>query len=177
MLVWAALVALMLAVTGPVAYAQVVLGPVKAIANATVQPAGPRAAPNGTNFFNVEGNANGANASFGTADFAAFSRPGPVSAVSSVTVSVIESNAAFTAPGPLNFYFAADTSRAVTPGDTSPGRVVFQPGTGSEGVGTQLGALMVLGSGTFNTTGNPPRVHRRPVEQQLAVPACHHTGQ
>src|SRR5262245_362284 len=52
--------------------AQVVITPVKATANATVQPAGPRAGSNGTAFFNVEGNANGANASFGTADFAPF---------------------------------------------------------------------------------------------------------
>jgi hypothetical protein len=147
----AALAVLAVAVPGPAAPAQVILGPAVATANATVQPAGPRAAPNGTNFFNVEGNANGSFASFGTADFAPFSRPGSVSGVSGVTVKLIESNASFTAPGPVNFYFASNTATPVTPGATTP---AFIAGAGSEGVGTQLGTLFLLGTGTFTTTGN-----------------------
>jgi hypothetical protein len=68
-----------------------------------------------------------------------------------VTVSATESNAAFTAAGPLNFYFASNTSLAITPGASTPN---FIAGTGSEGVGTQLGTLFSLGSGNFTTTGN-----------------------
>src|SRR5262249_19175232 len=87
---------------GPAAWPKLGRGPTKATANATVQPGGPRAAPNGTNFFNVEGNSNGPNASFGTADFARYTIPGGVFGVNSVTVSLTESNAAFTLTGPLN---------------------------------------------------------------------------
>jgi hypothetical protein len=54
----AATVCATLALNAP---AQVIIPAVEATANATVQPAGPRAGTNGTNFFNVEGNANGAN--------------------------------------------------------------------------------------------------------------------
>jgi hypothetical protein len=147
----AALAVLAAAVPAPAATAQVVLGPAVATANATVRPAGPRPGASGTNFFNVEGNANGPNASFGTADFAPFGHPGAVTGVSGVTVSLIESNAIFTAPGPVHFYLASDTATPVTPGATTP---AFVAGAGSEGVGSQLGTLFVLGSGNFTTTGN-----------------------
>jgi hypothetical protein len=146
-----------LAATACVAFAlnapaQVIIPAAEAIANATVQPAGPRPGTNGVNFFNVEGNANGANASFGTADFAPFTTPvGGVAAVNGVTISLIESNAAFTTTGPVNFYFASNTALPIVPGGGTPN---FIAGAGSEGVGTQLGTLFPIGTGTFPTTGN-----------------------
>jgi hypothetical protein len=129
------------------------LGPVKAVASATVQPAGPLAAPNGTNSFNVLGNNYAANASFGTADFGPFTVPGTVFGVGVVHVFLTESNAAFSTAGPVLFDLASNTTTPVTPGASTPN---FIPGGASGGVGNQFGTLLPLGLVNFPTTGNPP---------------------
>lgn len=118
---------------------------------ATVRPAGPR--PNGTGFFNVEGDGNGANASFGVLEFdpTSFSIGAGVTAVSNLILSLTESNAAFTAPGSLNFYLSQDTTTDITPTNTL---LKYQAASAPEGVGTQLSPLTLLGTGTFSTTGN-----------------------
>jgi hypothetical protein len=139
-----------LAAVCPLAQAQTVVGPAEAVDNATVQPAGPRTGTNGKAFFNIEGSANGAFASFGVADFAPFTTSVGIADVTGVTVRLVQSNAAFTAPGTVNFYFASNTTVDIQPG-TSP--LTYQTAAGEEGVGTQLGTLHLLGSGTFTATG------------------------
>ncbi len=109
----------------------------------TVRPAGPRTGPSGTNFFNVEGNGNGTNASFGVADFLPTARPGATS-ISNLVLTLVESDTTFTAPGSFNIYLASNT------GSTSG--LTFQSGQSSTGgIGTQLGQLFLLGTGTFSS--------------------------
>lgn len=146
-----ALIGLFAAAMPNAAIAQVVIPGVEATLNSTVQPGGPRQGTGGDNFFNVEGNSFATFASFGAADFAAFSTPGTLVDVNSVTVTLVESNAAFTAAGTVNFYFATDTTSNIK---TSGGPPNFISGPGSEGVGAQLGTLHFLGSGSFTTTGS-----------------------
>jgi MYXO-CTERM domain-containing protein len=115
-------------------------------ATTTVRPAGPRMGASGTNFFNVEGNGNGTNASFGVADFLPTANPRATS-INNLVLTLVESDASFTAPGSFNIYLASNTG--------SPSNFKFdstQLGTG--GIGTQLGQLFLLGTGTFSSTGN-----------------------
>ncbi len=124
--------------------------------NATVRPGGPRAAAAGKNFFNIEGDSNGANASYGVADYTVASfGAGQVASVSNISVQLTQANAVFTAPGTLNFYLASDTATSIEPAPASP--LVYNAALGSEGIATtggQLGNLFLLGSGAFTTTGN-----------------------
>ena len=119
--------------------------------SSTVQVAGPRSGSNGTNFLNVEGSNNGSFASFGVLDFStsAFNLAFPATAVSSLTLSLTESNSAFTtASGGLNFYLVTDTTTSITAG-SSP--LVYQTANAPEGLGTQLGTTpFLLGAGTFS---------------------------
>lgn len=126
----------------------------EATTNGTVRPAGPRSGSSGTAFFNVEGSGNAANASYGTADFAGsgFSFGGTVTDITTFSLALTESNAAFTAPGTLDFFLASDATTPVTAGATSPNYVNGQNGAAS--VGTALGTLTPIGTGTFSTTGN-----------------------
>lgn len=123
----------------------------EAFDNATVQPGGPRSGANGKNFFNIEGEANGSFASFGVADFAAasFGVPFQVGSISNFRVMLTESNAAFTAPGMLDFFLTTDTTTSIQPGSS----LVWQNGQNPAGVGAQM-PLIALGSGAFTTTGN-----------------------
>lgn len=126
----------------------------KATANATVRPAGPRSGTSGTNFFNVQGSANTTNASFGTLDYSAssFGFNGGVTDVgSTLTLALVESNASFTRPGNLNFYLTRDTSTMVMPGATTP---IFDSTSLPDGVGGQFSPRNLIGTGTFNTTGD-----------------------
>src|SRR5260221_5356792 len=89
---------------------------VLAMDNATIKPAGPRAGTSGKNFFNVEGDGNAANASYGVIDFsgAAFNATG-ASHVSGLTLTLTESNAAFSAPGSLTAYLSSDSTADTQP--------------------------------------------------------------
>jgi autotransporter-associated beta strand protein len=125
-----------------------------ASANATVQTGGPRSGTSGTNFFNVEG-VSGFQ-SFGVLDFSAssFNLSFPVTEVTSLTLSLTESNTAFTtASGALAFYLVTDTTTGIAAG-SSP--LTFQSGSTPVGLGTQLGASpFLLGTGNFSTnSGN-----------------------
>ena len=126
--------------------------------NATVQPAGLRNGPNGQRFFNMEGSSNGAFASFGVADFTAPAGV-RVDSISSLTLTLVQDNAAFTHNGALNFYLTQDTATndvATTPPAPPNTALTFQAGSLPDGIGTQLSPRFLLGSGTFTqgTTGN-----------------------
>lgn len=116
--------------------------------NATVQPGGPRTGPNGLAFFNVEGAANGANASYGVLEF---NSPdlgyGQVSAVTSLTVALLEDEASFTAKGPLEFYVTTDTTTSILNDGTSP--LIFDAAD-PQGLNGQLQTLYTLGNGKFH---------------------------
>jgi hypothetical protein len=146
-----ALSAALVATAGPPAPAQTTIGPAEAADNATIQSAGPRTGANGKAFFNIQGSGSGTFASFGVADFTPFTVPAPAADLTDLTVRLVQANAAFTAPGPVNFYFATDTATSIQPG-ASP--LTYQTAAGPEGVGTQLGTLHLLGQGNFTGSGN-----------------------
>lgn len=127
---------------------------VEATTNATVRPAGPRLTSGAvtTSSFNVEGNGNAANASYGVADFtgSGFAFGGTVTGITSISLALTEFNAAFSVPGSYEVYLASDTT-TIAPGAT-PNYIA--PNNGTASVGSQLGTLTLLGSGTFTTTGN-----------------------
>src|SRR5579862_773041 len=86
--------------------------------NATIKNAGPRTGASGKSFFNVEGDNNlAANASYGVIDFsgASFHVSG-ASAVSALTLTLTESNAAFSTPGSVEVFLASDSSANIQPG-------------------------------------------------------------
>jgi hypothetical protein len=115
--------------------------------NATVQPGGPRSGTNGKNFFNVEGSNYGANSSFGVLDFtaASFGISGTVTSVNSLNLLLRDAPAAFSTSGGLNFYLASNTTASIQPG----GGLTYNTANGVEGVGSQLGTLYLLGSGSY----------------------------
>ena len=120
--------------------------------NSTVQPAGPRTGVNGQKFFNVENSSAGSFASFGVVDFHGSDlHLSSVTAINSVKLVLTESDAAFTAPGLLNFYLTQDTATNIDAG-TSP--LTFQS-TSSEGLDAQLTPNHQVASALpFTTTGN-----------------------
>jgi len=136
-----------LAACGGAARADII---VTASDNATVQPGGPRSGSNGKAFFNIEGPANGSFASFGVVDFQ-LTADSSVSDVSTLTLALTEANAAFTHAGSLQFFLTEDTTTDIQPG-TSP--LKYDATLPPEGIGSQLDPKTVLGTGTFNTTGN-----------------------
>jgi hypothetical protein len=125
---------------------------VSASDNATITTMGPRPGTNGKRFFNVEGynSANTLFASFGVLDFQAPTGESILLA-DTLELSLVESNAQNTNAGALNFYLTSDTVTDIQP-TTSP--LKFQSGSLPDGLGTQLTPAYLLGSGTFNTTGN-----------------------
>jgi len=151
-----ALVAAMLA-TGVFADVQASPLSIEALDNATVQPAGPRAGANGKNFFNVEGSANAAFASYGVADFNFGALPAVIS-VNSISISFVQSNAAFSTTGPITF--SLDTRAPLS--DIQPGTspLAFDgvdPGTTTDAGQGDL-VLLAFGGGPFvytvGTTGD-----------------------
>lgn len=116
----------------------------KAVANATVQPAGVRQGPNGLAFFNIEGRPFGANASFGVIDFnsAELGYAG-VSEVTAVTLRLVQDEASFSSRGRMNFYVSDDTTTSIANDGSSP--LMFD-GTDVEGLNGQLANLYLLGS-------------------------------
>lgn len=105
--------------------------------NITVQPAGPRQGGSGLNFLNIEGNANGAFASFGVAEFlfdaSAFSDP--LAAIKRLTVKLYQSDAGFSESGNVNLWLTNDTTTS-TAQVGSP--LIFMAGSLPDGVGAQL---------------------------------------
>lgn len=124
--------------------------------NATVRPAGPRSGGSGKNFFNVEGNNNGVNASFGVADFnfTTLELTGTVTAVSGVTIEFGQANAAFSVTGPISVYYTAATDVSIQPDNTGLQYVAGSDGLAS--VDTDLGTLTLLGSGTYTGMAGGP---------------------
>jgi hypothetical protein len=127
----------------------------EAFDNATVQPAGPRSGANGKNFFNLEGTTAGGASfrSFGVADFN-FGALGTVDSFSNVKLEMIESNAAFTAPGNISVYLTSNTaSNIIQPSDASA--VKYQgDANGAACVDPALPLSTVVGTFLFPTTGN-----------------------
>jgi len=121
--------------------------------NATVQPAGPRAAINGKNFLNIEGSGNLTSSSFGVIDFSfsSLSLGGQATNVLGGTLQLTESNASFSNPGPVSIYLSTATGVSIEPTNTG----LNYNGTNNElaSVDTDLGTLALLGSGSFNATG------------------------
>jgi len=88
--------------------------------NATVRPGGPRSGGSGKLFSNVEGSANGTNASYGVADFSFGTQPKAVLTVNSAQLVLTEANAAFTAAGTVVISLDASTTLANIQPGTSP---------------------------------------------------------
>ena len=153
-----ALVISLMAVTP--AHATLIPVVVGASNNATVQPAGPRAPTAGKAFFNLEGSTAGAattpNASsFGVIDFsfAGITLPSTPSNIAGATLNLTESNAAFSAAGPVSVYLASTAANAVSIESTNTNLNYVGTNNGLASVDTDLGALTLLGSGTFTNTG------------------------
>jgi hypothetical protein len=124
--------------------------------NATVRPAGPRAGGSGKNFFNVEGNNNGVNASFGVVDFnfSTLELTGAVSTVTGVTIEFGQANAAFSVMGPISVYYTSATGVSIQPDNLELQYVAGMDGLGS--VDADLGTLTLLGSGTYTGASGGP---------------------
>ena len=129
-----------------------------AVDNATVQVEGPRPGPNGKNFFNMEGNQNGdcsapmvppCFASFGVADFDSdcLQIRGEIESIRSLTVTLVQANAAFTNDGAVNFWLTTDTTTDIQPGDDPA--ILFLLADDPDGLADQLLPRFFLGSGTF----------------------------
>ncbi len=116
-------------------------------ATATVNANGPRTGASGTNFFNVEGAGNNANATFGVADFSTGGLPATTD-LSGLTLTLTESDAAFTAPGTFQVYLAGSAGTATS------GLKYDTAQTATGGIGTQLGTLYNLGTFQFTSSGN-----------------------
>lgn len=134
----------MLAATSLVS-AQAQTQTVSATGAATVRPAGPRTGVSGTNFFNVEGSSNNANASFGVLDFTPTANAN-ATGISNLRLTLDESDAAFTAPGTFNIFLVTNTARSLT--DTT---LTFDAANTPGGFGSQLGTSYLLGTGTFTS--------------------------
>jgi hypothetical protein len=120
---------------------------------ATVQPAGPRTAPNGKNFFNVEGSGAAASASFGVADFntagLSFTLPGgeTIGTINSILLGTINAPASFTHSGGVNVYLVDDSTTDISSANTA---LTFNTADATEGLNGQFGAKHLLGSFTFD---------------------------
>ena len=94
---------------------------VEAIQNATVQPGGVRTGGSGINFFNVEGADYGSFASYGVARFDIASLKAQFDAqygingwvIDSISLSLTQSNAAFTADGAVDVYFTGNDAVSI----------------------------------------------------------------
>ena len=117
--------------------------------NATVQVAGPRTGANGKNFFNIEGSANGAFASYGVADFSFGILPYPVIAINSMQLQLTQSNAAFSATGPVVISLDQSSPLAnIQPGTSPLANDGVDPGTATDVTQGDL-SLLALGGGPF----------------------------
>ena len=124
--------------------------------NATVQTAGPRTGASGKSFFNMEGTTAGGASfnSFGVADFsfAGLSLGGTATNVTGASLQLTQSNAAFSAVGPVSVYLSTQTGVSIQPTNLSLNYV--SGNNGALGVDTDLTPLTLLGSGTFTNVAN-----------------------
>ncbi|MEM9056637.1 MAG: endonuclease/exonuclease/phosphatase family protein, partial [Pseudomonadota bacterium] len=122
---------------------------IAAFDNATVQPAGPRPGGSGKTFFNIEGSANGAFASFGIADFQLAACA--ATALDSPRLELAQSNAGFTTDGRYTVYLT-DAVDVDIQGGTSP--LSYQGGDGLASVDPLLTNLELLGEFDFVETAS-----------------------
>ena len=118
------------------------------------------AAPNGKNFYNLEGYDCGRcrtpNASsFGVIDFsfAGITLPATPSNIAGATLNLTESNSTFSAAGPVSVYLASTAANAVSIESTNTTLNYVGTNNGLASVDSDLGTLTLLGSGTFTNTG------------------------
>jgi hypothetical protein len=120
----------------------------EAFDNATVQPGGPREAPGGEAFFNVEGSDNGDFASYGVADFVFEVPAAPIASINSATLILTQANAFFTNNGSFNVSLDVSSSLAsIEPGNSPLAFDNADPGTATD---VSEGDLSLIGLGTFN---------------------------
>ena len=122
--------------------------------NATVQNGGPRTGVNGKSFFNLEGStAGGASfSSFGVADFsfAGVSLGGTATNVTGASLQLTQSNAGFSATGPVSVYLSTQTGVSIQPTNLSLNYVTGNNGLAS--VDTDLAPLTLLGTGIYTAS-------------------------
>jgi hypothetical protein len=108
-----------------------------------------RSGANGKNFFNIEGSVNGAFASYGVADFAFGSLPYPVVGITSIELQLTQSNAAFSATGPVVISLDQSSPLAnIQPGTSPLANDGVDPGTATDVTQGDL-SLLALGGGPF----------------------------
>jgi hypothetical protein len=109
----------------------------------TIQPGGPQTGRTGAVFFNVEGRKNGDSgkfASFGVLEFPAREVAGDGLKDGTLTLTLTQNNARFSADGPLKFYLAtADLNARDLTFDLS----------GIDGMGAKIPSKTQVGSGAF----------------------------
>lgn len=134
--------------------------------SAQVLVGGIKNATSGTRFLNIEGTGNNTFATYGVLDFSTTGFTGVTSLNNAtVTLTLTESNASFTAPGTLDFFLTTDTTTNDTPaisGGAQNTNLKFNAADTANGVGVdsanfQSGAqFFALGSGAFTRTGATP---------------------
>jgi hypothetical protein len=144
-----------IALAAAVAVAQADVLSVEATDNATVRPDGPRSGSSGKAFFNVEGSVNAAFASYGVADFSFGTLSSTVLSINSISLSLTQSNAAFTTDGGL--VISLDTT--ASPVDIQPGTspLAFDgadPGTATDVSDGDLTLSSLGGPFTFTQVAN-----------------------
>ncbi len=117
--------------TGMVFGQTIDLGYDEAVANATVQQGGARSGSSGTNFFNIQNNANGNFASYGVTEWnlgAGSFLNAPAGLVGDdiggLSVRMTQSNASFSSDTPLRFWLWNNTTASIAPGSTD---ITFDP--------------------------------------------------
>ena len=148
------LLSLPLIAVAALSQAQVMSNTIGAIDNATVQPGGPRSGSSGKAFMNVEGSDNGNFSSYGVIDFdgTTVNFASAISSVTSVTLKLTQSNAAFSTTGAVKFYLTSDITTDIQPG-TSPLAFDLTNPPGGIKAG-DLGTLFELGTGMYTVGTN-----------------------
>lgn len=116
---------------------------VEAQANLTVQPAGPRTGASGLNFLNIEGSSYTTFASWGPLEFATTGTTCSAgNELSALTLTLTQSNAAFTTSGQVAIFVTEDNSTTLAQSNTG---LTFQASALPYGFGTQLDPKTLLG--------------------------------
>ncbi len=79
----------------------------------TVRPTGPVTGPTGDGFLNIEGSSNGSFASFGVVDFDFNGQPNSAVAARKIVLEILQSNAAFSADGPVSIFVASPAATQI----------------------------------------------------------------
>lgn len=145
-----AITLLLVAVSGGAAYAAALS--VEASDNATVQVAGPRSGTSGKSFFNVEGSNNGNFASYGVADFNFGVLGNSVISINSISLSLVQSNAAFSTSGDVIISLDKSAVLVDIQPVTSPLKFAPpDPGTATDVADGDIN-LLSLGAGPYTYT-------------------------